>query len=306
MISHGNAEYSTRTYWDDRYRGEPQFDWFATVYSSCVKSVFSAIERVASARQLEQHSDVPVAPSAGLSRRVLKVLHLGAGNSNLCEDLHRCYTAKYPYSEAAPYDLQQVAVDYSHVVIDNMKKRHAGGALPCRPQAPETNAEHSAGVASFVEWVVADVRDLSHILATYGPHFDIAVDKGTMDALQTDDSDDADDNVHAMLNQVSMCLAGQTSNNSSSNDRSISTMDGGPCRCDGDAHHPDCGLRLFIQITWQIPYLRLSYTAKEPNHTYAWGDKVTYKFLGDSDVYRIYTYEVRPKASTDVSEKATC
>jgi len=53
-------------------------------------------------------------------------------------------------------------VDYSSVVIDQMQRRHS----TLRPE---------------MEWVVADVRELPFDAGT----FDVAFDKGTMDAMMT-------------------------------------------------------------------------------------------------------------------------
>lgn len=70
------------------------------------------------------------------------------------------------HHQTVPYDLlergytNQLCVDFSTVVVDSMKSRHAD-----KPQ---------------VEWQVGDVRDMS---AIDSKSVDIAFDKGTLDAM---------------------------------------------------------------------------------------------------------------------------
>ncbi|CAC44915.1 conserved hypothetical protein [Leishmania major strain Friedlin] len=122
-----------------------------------------------------------------------------------------------------------------------------------------------------VHWVVADIRDLSRVREQFGPFFDVVLDKGTMDALQADKANqNMEDDIERMLCEVSRCVEG-----------------GAGTRV----------YRVFVQITWEIPYLRLYYTTRNATHTFAWGTNVTYRFLGESDMYRVYTYEVSPPSS---------
>ncbi|CAC9440446.1 conserved hypothetical protein [Leishmania infantum JPCM5] len=122
-----------------------------------------------------------------------------------------------------------------------------------------------------VHWVVADIRDLRRVREQFGPFFDVVLDKGTMDALQADKANqNMDDDIERMLCEVSRCVEG-----------GVGTL----------------VYRVFVQITWEIPYLRLHYTTKNATHTFAWGTNVTYRFLGESDMYRMYTYEVSPPSS---------
>ncbi|KAF7308262.1 Methyltransf-25 domain-containing protein [Mycena chlorophos] len=79
-----------------------------------------------------------------------KVLMLGCGNSTLSQDM---YDDGYK---------NIVNVDYSRVVIEQMRTRHA-----------ETRPE--------MEWLEMDVRNLDFADAS----FDVAIDKGTMDAMMT-------------------------------------------------------------------------------------------------------------------------
>ncbi|THU86245.1 S-adenosyl-L-methionine-dependent methyltransferase [Dendrothele bispora CBS 962.96] len=82
--------------------------------------------------------------------RSSKILMLGCGNSKLSEEM---YDDGYK---------NIVNVDYSAVVIQQMQKRH-------REVRPE------------MKWHEMDVRDLKFEEET----FDVAIDKGTMDAMMT-------------------------------------------------------------------------------------------------------------------------
>ncbi|KAK7198322.1 hypothetical protein NESM_000790100 [Novymonas esmeraldas] len=118
-----------------------------------------------------------------------------------------------------------------------------------------------------VHWEVADIRDLADVRERHGPSFDVVLDKGTMDALQADkENSDMEVDIERMLREVSRCVEGAAV--------------GAPVH------------RVFVQITWEIPHFRLYYTTKSTTQTYAWGSNVTYRFLGDSDMYRVYTYAV--------------
>ncbi|KAG5486522.1 hypothetical protein CUR178_07889 [Leishmania enriettii] len=238
-----NAEYSKQEYWDRRYTEEEHYDWFPSVYPACVVASFEAVESVYRAQHRTRTFN-----------GTLKVLHLGTGSSALCADLRAAYETKYPVEGLRPYQLVQVATDYSAVVIDHMKAKHG---------PPHSLAD--------VHWVVADVRDLSRVREQFGPFFDVVLDKGTMDALQADKANEAvEDDIEQMLREVSSCVEG-----------GVGTR----------------VYRVFVQFTWEIPYLRLYYTTKNATHTFAWGNNVTYRFLGESDMYRVYTYEVSPPSS---------
>ncbi|EPY26291.1 hypothetical protein STCU_00063 [Strigomonas culicis] len=118
-----------------------------------------------------------------------------------------------------------------------------------------------------VAWEVADIRDLADVRRQHGPLFDLVVDKGTMDALQADKNHDTmDEDIDAMLTEVSRCL-----DNGSAEEK---------------VH------REFVQFTWEIPHYRLHYTVRSGADAYAWGDQVTNKRIGDSDMYRCYFYRV--------------
>lgn len=128
-------------------------------------------------------------------------------------------------------------------------------------------ARRSAALAD-VHWVVADVRDLAAVRAAHGPCFDLVIDKATMDAFQASEGDDVED-VARMLREVSLCL-GEGEGEA-----------GGPSR-----------FRRFTQMTWEVPYYRLYHTTRHDDHSYVWGANATHRFLGDSDMYRLYCYDV--------------
>lgn len=244
MEPSSNAEYSKQEYWDKRYTEEEHYDWFPSVYPACVAASFDAIEGVHQAR---------TASSSSLTSadQTVTVLHLGTGNSALCADIRAAYETRYPDAGHRPYRLVQVATDYSAVVIAHMKAKYGpSNDLP------------------DVHWEVADIRDLASVRAQYGPYFDVVLDKGTMDALQADKTNEnMEDDIDRMLMEVSQCVRG-----------------------DGDSKD----YRVFVQMTWEVPYYRLHYTTKNERHTFSWGTNVRYRFLGDSDMYRVYIYEVSP------------
>lgn len=211
------SDYSKVGYWDARYGVEAHYEWFPSVYESCVDHI----------------SNILCTANASNGDDELRVLHLGCGNSALPVDVQqRC--------ARNGVNLQQVAVDYSATVIQNMSLRHAR--------------------YEDVQWVIGDVRHLSEVpkVVSAAP-FDVIIDKGTMDALQADSQcSTTDEDLMSMLHGVSSLL-----------------------RRDATS--------LFLQITWEIPYLRLHVT-KRPE--FPWGANITTTFLGDSDVYRLYVYRV--------------
>lgn len=80
-----------------------------------------------------------------------KVIHLGTGNSTLPEDMY-----KDGY-------FNQINVDYSEAVIEHMKERTQDMEL--------------------MEWKLADIFNLNQSFDS--KTFDVAIDKGTLDALLT-------------------------------------------------------------------------------------------------------------------------
>ncbi|KAJ4498978.1 S-adenosyl-L-methionine-dependent methyltransferase [Lentinula lateritia] len=79
-----------------------------------------------------------------------RILMLGCGNSKLSEDMY----------DDGYHNI--VNTDYSSIIIEKMKQRHGDA----RPQ---------------MEWHEMDVRDLEFDDSS----FDVAIDKGTMDAMMT-------------------------------------------------------------------------------------------------------------------------
>ncbi|EME79980.1 uncharacterized protein MYCFIDRAFT_86729 [Pseudocercospora fijiensis CIRAD86] len=79
-----------------------------------------------------------------------RILHLGSGDSTIPFDL-----AKLGYAN-------QICIDFSQVVIDLMNSR-------------------ADAVTSGIEWICADVRDMSDTIASNS--VDVAFDKGTLDAM---------------------------------------------------------------------------------------------------------------------------
>ncbi|KAG9223814.1 hypothetical protein CCMSSC00406_0004845 [Pleurotus cornucopiae] len=86
--------------------------------------------------------------------KAARILMLGCGNSKLTEEMY-----DDGYKNIAN-------IDYSQVVIDKMQRRHAG-------RRPE------------LTWLEMDIRDLKFA----DDAFDVAIDKGTMDAMMTSKGD---------------------------------------------------------------------------------------------------------------------
>ncbi|KZT67367.1 S-adenosyl-L-methionine-dependent methyltransferase [Daedalea quercina L-15889] len=129
VLPQRNEEYGTREYWDQRYTQESDdtsFDWF------------------------KSYADVADILRELIPDKGARILMLGCGNSKLSEEM---YDDGYK---------NIVNTDYSGVVIEKMKHKHA----EARPE---------------MEWHEMDIRDLS----LESGSFDVAVDKGTMDAMMT-------------------------------------------------------------------------------------------------------------------------
>jgi len=124
-----NEHYGTKDYWDQRYLEEEDkesFYWFKS-YADLADLLHELIPNKSS-----------------------RILMLGCGNSRLSEDMWEDGYQKI------------VNVDYSGILIEQMKKRHS----ILRPE---------------MEWHEMDVRNLTFENGT----FDVAIDKGTMDAMMT-------------------------------------------------------------------------------------------------------------------------
>jgi len=108
-------------------------------------------------------------------------------------------------------------------------------------------------------WMAMDVRDLKYEDGA----FDIVIDKALMDTFQADkESETMDDDIDRMLMEASRV-----------------TKNGG----------------YFYQITWEIPYLRMSWTKQDK---YNWD--ITYEIIGDNDMYRLFTYAKHQNSSSAV------
>jgi hypothetical protein len=143
-------------FWDERYAkadgDKPTHEWFRA---------FDALEPF-----FEKH----LFQARGAAGKSQKVLHLGSGDS-VRDSSYNCYylssiRARLINCQTIPYDLlergytNQLCVDFSTVVVEAMKSRHAD-----KPQ---------------VEWQVGDVRDMK---ALGTKSVDVAFDKGTLDAM---------------------------------------------------------------------------------------------------------------------------
>ena len=125
-----NREYGKKEYWDNRFAQETDFEWLVSFLD--VKT------------QLEPF----LSPDS-------RVLIVGCGNSSFSADL---YDAGYPHL---------CSLDYSPVVIDAMRARHA----ETRPS---------------MEWIVMDMTQMD---ALDDASFDAVIDKAAMDALMTAEED---------------------------------------------------------------------------------------------------------------------
>ncbi|TFK51876.1 S-adenosyl-L-methionine-dependent methyltransferase [Heliocybe sulcata] len=133
ILPQSNEEYGTKEYWDKRYEresDESSFDWFKS-YDEIAPLIRELIPDKSS-----------------------RILMLGCGNSRLSEQM---YDDGYK---------NIVNIDYSSVVIQQMRERHAA----VRPE---------------MEWYEMDVRALTFDTNS----FDVAIDKGTMDAMMTSKGD---------------------------------------------------------------------------------------------------------------------
>ncbi|KAK0489089.1 S-adenosyl-L-methionine-dependent methyltransferase [Armillaria novae-zelandiae] len=145
-----NEQYGTKDYWDQRYQ---TFAFSKLLQVSPRLIIWIHLRRESDAGSFDwfkKYSDI-----ADLLRELIpdkrsKILMLGCGNSTLSEDM---YDDGYK---------NIVNVDYSSVVIEQMQKRHGAD----RPE---------------MEWRVMDVRELQFV----DDQFDVAIDKGTMDAMMT-------------------------------------------------------------------------------------------------------------------------
>ena len=102
------ADYSRKSYWDARYQVEESYDWFPSVYQTCVQFVFDSIESVVYSSQ-ESSPDTNVVTPA--TQRVIKVLHLGCGNSALCSDIIKLWRHKYRSGNSEVYSVLSFSIE---------------------------------------------------------------------------------------------------------------------------------------------------------------------------------------------------
>eukprot|EP01088_Endostelium_zonatum_P017681 TRINITY_DN5341_c0_g1_i2.p1 TRINITY_DN5341_c0_g1~~TRINITY_DN5341_c0_g1_i2.p1 ORF type:complete len:227 (+),score=42.74 TRINITY_DN5341_c0_g1_i2:27-683(+) len=134
VIPKKNDAYKSKEFWDDRYKEtkEEITEWFKG-YEDLRTELRSEVGEPSETNQP-------------------RILMLGCGNSKLSEDMY-----KDGYRNI-------VSIDFSEVVINQMKEKH-------KEDCPE------------LEWQVMDVLDLTF---TPEEQFDFAIDKGTMDAVMGD------------------------------------------------------------------------------------------------------------------------
>eukprot|EP00760_Papus_ankaliazontas_P039626 PhM_4_TR9736/c0_g1_i1/m.49936 len=184
-------DYSKMEYWDRRYTQEPEYDWFQTVYSQCLRSCVDL-----ATKKIREASTTTTTTAASRAAVVVKILHLGTGNSKLVRDLYFALQEEIKKKEdedAVVVQQLHVAVDYSSVVIDNMRSAN-------KDILPESD----------VKWVVGDVRSLpsNPSISDVSQTYDLIIDKGTMDALQADkENDRLEEDLDDMLTGVSALLA---------------------------------------------------------------------------------------------------
>ncbi|KIY68899.1 S-adenosyl-L-methionine-dependent methyltransferase [Cylindrobasidium torrendii FP15055 ss-10] len=218
-----NERYGEREYWNERYSGEENktFDWFKT------------------------YADVAPILRELIPNKNARILMLGCGNSTLSEDM---YDDGYT---------NIVNVDYSSVVIAQMKARHEG-------------------VRPGMEWKVMDVRALEFNDAS----FDVAIDKGTMDAMMTAKGDVWDPPAQviadctAEVSSVLRVLRPSTSTSSSVSSFSSSTDVPGSSSSSG----------IFLYLTFGQPHFRKRYLTGEGRE----GTTLEVREMGEMFHYYLY------------------
>jgi EEF1A lysine methyltransferase 4 len=118
---------------------------------------------------VERHLSTPASNTTS-SPSSPRILHLGCGTSTLTADL---WSLGYR---------NQCNIDFSPVAIQTMRTRYAG-------------LEAEGGSEGSLEWRVMDVRHM-----TFPPEsFDVAIDKGTLDAIFYGSKEDPEEEVLASL-----------------------------------------------------------------------------------------------------------
>lgn len=136
--------YQTQEYWDQRYTKEKTFDWFKTW-----KDLQPVLEPIICDYDAVNESELTDEFKSLQKKKSAekKIIILGCGNSTLGPDM---YASNY-------HNITNI--DFSPIVIENMKSEYL--------------------TLSSMKWEVMDIRDIKYGNET----FDIAIDKGTMDAM---------------------------------------------------------------------------------------------------------------------------
>ncbi|KXS22255.1 hypothetical protein M427DRAFT_65281 [Gonapodya prolifera JEL478] len=152
--------YETKRHWNKRFQKESHFEWLLEWdhYESLVLPYLTSL-------------GVQKLHSGGASP--YRVLHLGCGNSSLGVDFanwavvyrKRASEVQDQSGNEAPF-LVVTNVDFSNVVITNMKERYP----------PEDFEQHGVQL----EWICGDARTLRSLPSD---HYDLVIDKSCFDAL---------------------------------------------------------------------------------------------------------------------------
>jgi EEF1A lysine methyltransferase 4 len=243
------ADYSKREYWDTRYTTEDAFDWFTTVYSHSLDVVVLLLKEQCRSRRADLSN-------ASSSTDSVRVLHLGCGNSRLCADVADRWATTPGLAldehDSHPLQLEQIALDYSPVVIERMAAAHANVQPP-------------------IHWAVDDVRTLASIT---DHSIDLVIDKGTMDALQADkENDNMDEDIEQMMRQVSRVMRAPS----------------GSSATDGTATCAAAFVQFTWEIPY---YRLHHTKKDEYAWGAQTDRSISHGFLGESDLYRWFVYRV--------------
>lgn len=147
-----NADYSSVSYWNERYSEEESFEWCKS---------YSAFKDLIQ-KEIQPSDRILMLGKTYIHRRKANISHIlfqifffpkGCGNSNLSEDMYR---DGYHHI---------TNIDYSTTVIENMKNR--------------------SNEARSMKWFVMDIKDLKFESGS----FDIVIEKATLDALLVGEQD---------------------------------------------------------------------------------------------------------------------
>src|SRR3989338_7281457 len=89
------ADYSKVSYWDSRYKQEPNYDWFSSVYAECVTRIMEELwSRFGPSSSSSSTDETAVEKTNNNKSSQIRILHLGTGNSRLVHDLAISWYAK--------------------------------------------------------------------------------------------------------------------------------------------------------------------------------------------------------------------